>query len=357
MTDDLLPAPSPDDELVSAVLDGEATDAERARITAEPALQARLVELGAARDALAVPVKIDDSTREAGLAAALAAASEPGGILAGEPGAKTSSGHQVASEPATGTNATGSEVVDLAARRRTRLTVAAAAVAAVVVLAVAVPLAVGRGSDEKFTATGAAVDDAAAPRSTVVGSGGAASRAQVAEKSADDAGPPAPGAAPGPAPSTTASALPLATIPPDSPAVVAASYLGDDLGTVESPDEVRDRVEDRFNATRQDVHEGEGGEPLAQDGDEDHGAAAVAPTGTYLPPEAQREIVLRLQACDPAIRASEAGLGVTVFTAGLVYRGAPALVFLYDGAPTAANRLVTVERATCAVLDRQPAPF
>lgn len=350
MTDDLLPPASPDDELVSAVLDGEATDADRARVAADPRLQARLVELREVRDAVAGPVLVDDAAREAGLAAALAAASEAGGLLAS--GSTNGTDGQAPGDPPAG------QVVDLSARRRTRLAVAAAAVAAVVVLAVVVPLAIGRTSTEKYAATGAAVDDAAAPRSTVAGSGGAASRSGSAEASPDGgAGPPAPNAAAGRAPTTTASALPLATIPPDSPAVVAASYLGDDLGTVTTPDEVHDRVEARFNATRQDVHAGGGEHPQGEDADPGKSTSAGAAPGTYLPPEAQREIVLRLQACDPVIRAAEPGLGVTIFTAGLVYQEVPALVFLYDGPPTATNRLVTVDRATCSVLDRQPSPF
>ena len=55
MTD---PTPSPDalDELVSAVLDGEADAAERARVESDPALRARLAELRAVRDKVAAEV-------------------------------------------------------------------------------------------------------------------------------------------------------------------------------------------------------------------------------------------------------------------------------------------------------------
>ena len=54
-----------DDELVSAVLDGEATDAEAARVHADAGLSARLAELRAARDAIAAPVTLPtgDATR------------------------------------------------------------------------------------------------------------------------------------------------------------------------------------------------------------------------------------------------------------------------------------------------------
>ena len=42
-----------DDELVSAVLDGEASDTEVARVDADPVLAARLIELRSARDSIA----------------------------------------------------------------------------------------------------------------------------------------------------------------------------------------------------------------------------------------------------------------------------------------------------------------
>ena len=43
-----------DDELVSAVLDGEATADERSRVAADPALSARLAEFAAVADALSL---------------------------------------------------------------------------------------------------------------------------------------------------------------------------------------------------------------------------------------------------------------------------------------------------------------
>jgi hypothetical protein len=61
----------PDDELVSAVLDGEATPDERARVEADPVLSARLAEFAAARDAVAEPVAPPSAaTRERAIAAA-----------------------------------------------------------------------------------------------------------------------------------------------------------------------------------------------------------------------------------------------------------------------------------------------
>jgi hypothetical protein len=61
----------PDDELVSAVLDGEATPDERARVQADPALSARLGEFAAVRDRVAEPLPpADETARERAVAAA-----------------------------------------------------------------------------------------------------------------------------------------------------------------------------------------------------------------------------------------------------------------------------------------------
>jgi hypothetical protein len=64
----------PDDELVSAVLDGEATAEERARVEADPVLSARLEEFAAVRDQVAEPVQPwSGADRERAIAAAKAA--------------------------------------------------------------------------------------------------------------------------------------------------------------------------------------------------------------------------------------------------------------------------------------------
>ena len=70
-----LPPPSPDDEIVSAVLDGEATPDERARVEADPRLRARLDRLRSVRDAVAAPVApLDELTTERMRGVAVAAA-------------------------------------------------------------------------------------------------------------------------------------------------------------------------------------------------------------------------------------------------------------------------------------------
>lgn len=68
----------PDDELVSAVLDGEATADDRARVAADPALSARLAEFTSVADALTAPVAPPTAAaRDAAIAAAVAEVRRP----------------------------------------------------------------------------------------------------------------------------------------------------------------------------------------------------------------------------------------------------------------------------------------
>src|SRR3954469_11477487 len=64
-----------DDELASAYLDGEATDAERARVEHDPALLARVARMRAARDALAsAPLdEPDEAAKDAAIRTAVTA--------------------------------------------------------------------------------------------------------------------------------------------------------------------------------------------------------------------------------------------------------------------------------------------
>jgi hypothetical protein len=121
----------PDDELVSAVLDGEATDEEVALVHSNVALSARLAELQAARDAIATPVSLPSTEeRDAAIAAALASVPEIAG-----------------------------HVVDLRQRRRQRaLRVAsvAAALLAVVGIIGAIAVLSNRGGSKSGSTTAAA---------------------------------------------------------------------------------------------------------------------------------------------------------------------------------------------------------
>lgn len=72
----------PDDELVSAVLDGEATADERARVEADPVLSARLAEFAAVADAVGAPVAPSPGeTRDTAIAAAVAEAGRPDPVV------------------------------------------------------------------------------------------------------------------------------------------------------------------------------------------------------------------------------------------------------------------------------------
>jgi len=71
-----------DDELVSAVLDGEATPAERARVAADPVLSARLAEFAAVADAVRAPVAPSaPAARDTAIAAAVAEARRPDPVV------------------------------------------------------------------------------------------------------------------------------------------------------------------------------------------------------------------------------------------------------------------------------------
>jgi hypothetical protein len=125
--------PSDLDELVSAYLDGEATPEEVARVDADPALSARVAELGAVARAVAAPVPPPPaSVRDAAIARALAAAT----------------------------------TVDLGAERRRRsrtgLWVASVAAAVLAVL-IAVPLVARIAGDDGGTTTAGRTADEDAP--------------------------------------------------------------------------------------------------------------------------------------------------------------------------------------------------
>ncbi len=71
-----------DDELVSAVLDGEATADERARVAADPALSVRLAEFAAVADALRAPATPPSAdARDAAIAAAVAEGRRPAQVV------------------------------------------------------------------------------------------------------------------------------------------------------------------------------------------------------------------------------------------------------------------------------------
>lgn len=83
-----------DDEIVSAVLDGEATEAERERVAADPALRARLDEFAAVRARVAAPVAaLDELTARRLVTTAVESGPSGDAPAAGPSGAPPSHAH------------------------------------------------------------------------------------------------------------------------------------------------------------------------------------------------------------------------------------------------------------------------
>ena len=174
MTDD---RPPTDDELVTAVLDGEATDDEVARVRRDPALAARLAELEAVADAVATPVApLDDAVVDDLVARALAVADadRPGDdeVPAG------------ATDPADRPGA----VVDLAARRRRTTWLVAAAVAVIALVGIPLALAADDEPTPQFAAVGSAVAGGGAATDAAADAAGPAEESLTAEEEAARSG-------------------------------------------------------------------------------------------------------------------------------------------------------------------------
>lgn len=123
----------PDDELVTAVLDGAATPAERARVEGDPALSSRLAELRSVRDAVARPVPpLDEVTTRRLLDRAIAAADPD--LAATSATASAVSATSAARRRPTHRSSTGLRLAGIAA--------------AVAVALLAVPLVGSLGSDD-----------------------------------------------------------------------------------------------------------------------------------------------------------------------------------------------------------------
>ena len=168
MSPDLPDATEPE-ELASAILDGEATDAERAR-AGDPEVAAALEAFGRVSAAVGAEPPVDELARERAIAAALGAWGTP-----------TAEEEAIAAEQRERFAA----VDELARRRRNRLGLKVAGIAAAVAAVVAVgSLAVGSGDDED-SATSADVA-AEAPESGVAtesAGAGATADADAAEES------------------------------------------------------------------------------------------------------------------------------------------------------------------------------
>lgn len=285
----------PDDEadaLVSAVLDGEATEAERERVEADPSLCARRDELAEVRRRVADVPPAPAEARTTAIAAALAAAD---GVEA--PGAASAAG-----DPGDAT------VVDLSSRRAQRWQIAAVAAALLVLVGiVGVVLGGYDGTSTQEVADRGAVEadqDASSERFAEVGDAIAsdgADRAEEAPAAESDA------AAPEEldAPSTTSP------LPAPSGGIARESGTVGDLGAFGDLDALARAVADvKF--------------------------VAVEPSGSA-------------PSCPPP-----AG-GPLELTGDATLAGRAVAVVVLSG-PEATRTLVVLDATSCAEIDRRPLP-
>lgn len=353
-----------DDELVSALLDDALTDEERARLADDPAVDARLAELRAVRELVAAPVPPPDpSRRDAAIAAALAAA---GPAAVPVPAQATGA--------ANGTGA-GSPVVDLAARRRTRMVSGLSAAAAVVVV---VLLAAGllRGTTSRTadttTAAGAPTTTSGARASSSPSTPAADGREEHGKSGAGEQPTAASGASP---------VVPDAAGPVTGGVTAPSAAEGTtDLGTLTSPDDLR-RVADRAFAL-------ESGN--ATDTAPTNDPTTTTPSSTRPPPTTPgpsgAPTTTTPQTLDPAVTTTPGGpttadAGATACTdasvrrapglgafhggdtrlGGLLgqatarYQGRPVVVLAFEAGPTgAAPRVFAVDASSCRLVAVAP---
>jgi hypothetical protein len=299
------PTSAPDDELVNAVLDGEATTAEVARVAADPRLAARLDTLRAVADAVAASVPIDPATRDRQVAVAREA--WIGAVV-------ESAGHTT-----TGPTA---PVVDLRARRRgARALGVAAAVLALALLVPAVVAVLGRsgGTTDETASRGA-------PSTTVVDAE-AATNAGVGDDAPS-------GAEPAPPPSTTTPDL-----SGPAPTTAATVDLGD-LGEVPDTTSLRARV----------------GAALATGTSDDGTPATDAPATTAPDPDAvtdspETPLAATSADCAESVAVAE-GVSSLRARAEVTLGDEVVAVYVLDGVN--GTEVLVVDPATCAVRARLP---
>lgn len=299
MTDAALP---PDDEIVSAVLDGEATDDERARVEADPAARRRLAELADLRRHLAAPVAVPDDAREQALAAALAAYDQQrlGDTTGSTPGVTAATS---AATSAAGLDPVPSAPDELAvrrARRSGRGARALAAAAAIVVVIIGIGALVrSTGQQTEVASTGVATTQEQGPPAAENGG-------VVAD---DDAGAPDPASGPTttmtqpvPAPST-----PPTTTPGDAAGAEAFDRATIDLGVVSSPGELRTLMVRTLD---------------------EQTAAERSATTTSLA-DGPSLATAGFDSCAAVVRAADPEIGPVLAAATATYQGRPALIFAF----------------------------
>ena len=298
--------PSPDDELVSAYLDGEATPEERALVEARPDLVARVADLRRVADLVAFTEPAPPGAADAAVTAALAAFTGP--------------------SPAP----TLAPLTDLDARRRRRhgRAIAGLGAAAALVLVVVVGVAVLRGRSSSGTAATSAAESAdvaaAGPPGTPTGKAGgtaltpdAANGAQAPLAATE--GPGGPGRYVGALGSFTDEAALGRTLRP---------YLQPAAGA------------------------GAGDSPATS------GAAAVAPPAPAQAAPASGAIVQRLGTCAATRQGDDPTLGPVALTGRATVDGAPVDVLVFAIRPTGASpaggyQVVTVT-PDCRLLSSHP---
>lgn len=335
---------TPDDELVSAYLDGEATPDERARVEADPELLGRVEVLReVTRQTAMVPPPLD-AVREANLVAALTIFDTE--IAPRSAGATPPTVAPVGlAAPPVGVDRPG-VVSDLdAARRRRqsrRMTVLGVAAAVILVVVVAAGLLLkGRTS----TSTDVAAT-AAAPATNAPNAAAKADRSPVTGRAAEGGNSGAAGQAPTPPPTSAApAARPTTTranaggaaapaAPSASDSASATPFVGD-LGPITPGPSFRSVVTSRLDQV-----------------DSDRGAGSPPSTSTP-----SSGVSSQLAACDAKLRGGDKELGRTVMTATATVNGTPALVIAYEVDPAITNangayRAYAVG-TDCSILDNQ----
>lgn len=324
---------SPDDEVVSAYLDGEATPAERALVEGDPELLRRVEALRAiGRQAASTPAP-SNAVREANVAAALAVfdnelAAPDHAMPVSAPPADQPPGviDPAVIDPA---------VIDIEARRRNRLLPllgAAAAVVLVVLVGVALLGRITSNSTDLDTAALAPSSSTSAPQELQV---------RPAPRVSQAAGP-APEAAPTTTqlPPTNTSPSAAGTAPPtdrksgENASSVPSTYIGD-LGRVAPGIAFRQVVVAKLD--ERDAAIGAGRPP----------ATAALPTAAGA----------SLTTCDAILNDSDSELGPLVLTASATANGKDAIVYAYEILPSVTNAngayRAFVVGTDCSILDVQ----
>jgi hypothetical protein len=328
MTDPILP---PDDELVSAHLDGETTPDEAGLIEAglieaglieagltdtgvtgrDGDVRARRAELESVRSLVGAPITVPAQGREDAIAAALDVFDHQ---LEGDRD-HDGSGPEVA------------PVDDLGARRaaRRRVRILSVAAALVVIVGVLAGLRLTQSSRRVDTA---ASNLASAPVSTTSGSS-----SQAAAAGSDDAKTDANQNQPEVASASTTSSTRAAS-PTGSPGPAGAPIDRGDLGAITTSAQLRQAV----------------GAPGPT-------SSETRSTDLQSPPSQQFSADSDLARCDTIIRSQDHELGALSQRATVTFRTTPAWVLVYtldsSRVPSGGTRVYAVDRSSCRVLDVQ----